>query len=229
MYSWWISIYVNEIDLAWCNQKRGIWQCRNRIATSDYVNGLRCYQMIKWCISCNMVCIGRTAIFKWHEHHGKFMVFPVWMRKNRYDWEFWYIGYNTNHHQWRGSSNSSLDLSNMISVYFAIHKAYMRYPRSCVQLLNQIPGFHGKDLITWISGWTTCLSCHFCSFFSNTLGGHTCSCSWHSAYEKSYSHVAMSCGCSWDLSNSETLCSHAWNPLQPCMWPVYINYTESPL
>ena len=129
--------------------------------------------------------------------------------KNRYDWEFWYIGYNTNHHQWRGSSNSSLDLSNMISVYFAIHKASMRYPRSCVQLLNQIPGFHGKDLITWISGWTTCLSCHFCSFFSNTLGGHTCSCSWHSAYEKSYSHVAMSCGCSWDLSNSETLCSHA--------------------
>lgn len=57
--------------------------------------------------------------------------------------------------------------------------------------------------------WTTCLSCHFCSFFSNSLGGHTCSCSWHSAYEKSYSHVTMSCGCSWDLSNSETLCSHA--------------------
>ena len=214
-----------------------------------------------------MVCIGRNAIFKWHEHHGKFMV--RWKNTRSLHWDLqvflhgWEkktgmtgnssvneqvfdIGYDTNHHQWRESSNSSLDLSNMISVYFAIHKASKR--GTLDHMLSswiKYPAFMGKIWSpesqdgenSWkartdahcqpvhsykCQTWTTCLSCHFCSFFSNTLGGHTCGCSWHSAYAKSYSHVAMSCGCSWDLSNSQTL-------RRPCMWPVYINYTESSL
>ena len=44
---------------------------------------------------------------------------------------------------------------------------------------------------TWVDLKTPCLSCHFGSFFSDTLSGHTCRCSWHAA-SQFYSHVAMS-------------------------------------
>jgi hypothetical protein len=52
-----------------------------------------------------MLC-GRNAIFKWHEHHGKFMVnekipeVSIEICKfSCMDEQVFDIGYNTNHHQ----------------------------------------------------------------------------------------------------------------------------------